>query len=480
MYLRSDIRKWVKFKAWRDYYLYLLSTRLPRSVYIFFCIICFLGLFIFATLAPRGLLNGDAAIYAQQIEAVSFGKRTIHIGYYPLGVAFKYITSLETDLALNILNGLLGALCAGVVLMISYTITGSVMAGFASSLTLLTHYTFVKNAVFAEVYVPQLFFFLLTVQFTLWDRPIIAGISFAWAFLVTPSTILSAPFILLTRPKKRFVFLWAITAALIVAIVISPYIHDFLFGGRGLLNSIEAGMSISKAVNKELKELKGFYFISFFIIVGWISMVASIQYRLFAIAISCLWLFPFIFGEKFGDVPVQLPLYSILAVVAGFGIEEVLMYPKKSLIKCVVVVLFVSGIIVSGTASYSRVVRISQKIDYYNLTVQMLSECAEPDFIAVGPWSRGILLEHYLFRNSYTGVWVNTEWLDGKWGEKHFDRGWEELRTAISDSNQIWLLRPDREDIETLLLDEGYKIFPFRDVAVADKALPNLCAEELK
>lgn len=457
--------------ALRDNFHRTLSTKLQRSVLAVLCIVCIFVFVVLATLAPRGLQNGDAALYAQQIEAVSLEKRTVHVGYYLLCIAFTHLTPLDMDFALNILNVLLGALCAAIVFSITYTINGRPITSFAAPIVLLTHYVFVNNAIFAEVYVPQLFFFLLSVQLTLWNRSIGAGLSFAFAFLVTPSTILSAPFILLLRPQKRFVLLWAITLVAVVTIAISFHINDFLYGERGLLMAMESRMSIKQALMKEFQELMGFSFIAVFIMGGLISMGASIKHRLFAISIVCLWLAQLVFGERFGDVPVQLPLYSIFAVVAAVGLDKILHHQKRPLFLATgAIIVFALGIVFSGAKSYSMALQTSRSINYYRDTVYNISQIAEPGFIAIGPWSQGILMEHYLFRKSYTGSWINTEWLDGKWSDKYKNKSWEQFRTAMSEGNQVWLLQTKREDINKLLLENGYKIKLFRDVSMAKKA----------
>jgi len=454
----------------RDSFLRTIGTKLPRPVLAVLCLISVLGFMILVVIAPRWLVSGDAAVFAQQIETLSLGSRTVHIGYYLLGVVFTRLVPLDLDFALNILNVLLGALCSGIVFSIAYTITGTFSAALASSVVLLTHYVFVENACFAEVLVPQLFFFLLSVQLVLWNRPIGAGLSFASAFLLTPSTILAVPFIVLLRPQRRFVLLWILASTLVVIVVLAPHMYDFLYGGRGILVALGHRTGTTQAVAKEIRELMGFSFFAVFIVVGLISLVASVRYRLFAVCLVCLWLPQFVFGEKFLDVPVQLPLYSMLAVLAGVGFDKVLHFPiRPRSVAAAGVILFALGLIVSGAVSYSRALRISRDIDSYQDTVHRMAETAEPDYIAIGGWSRGILFEHYLFRKSYTDVWINTDWLDGQWGEQCKNRSWERLRTALSEGKQIWLLEPPRKDIDTLLQKGGYKTVPFGDVYVANR-----------
>ncbi len=76
-----------------DAFLRTLHLRLPRSMFIAFLLISLVSFLFMAPFAPRGLVNGDAAVYAQQIEQRNIGIRTVHIGYHLLGILF---TSLQS------------------------------------------------------------------------------------------------------------------------------------------------------------------------------------------------------------------------------------------------------------------------------------------------------------------------------------------------------------------------------------------------
>lgn len=455
-----------KFMTLRDNFFGSIRTKPPRSVLMVSLFVSFFGFMILAPLAPSGFQNGDAAVYAQQIETLSLGIRTVHIGYYLLGVAFRHLMPLNLDFALNILNTLLGALSAGIIVFIAYTITGSRIAAVASPIVLMTHFVFVKEACFAEVYVPQLFFFLLTVLFALWNMPISAGLSFGLAFLITPSTILATPFILLLRPQKGFIFLWVSIFAVVGILGVSPHLHDYLFGSRGLIKALGSGMGRLSALMKEVRELSCFSFFNLFILTGIISLASSNNYRILAASLVFLWFFPFLFGEKFCDVPVQLPLYAVLSVVAGLGFDILWHWSRRvrPILPAVVAFMFAIGIAFSSTYSYSRTLRISRNVDYFKDTVRIISRSAESNFVVIGKWSRGILLEHYLYRKSYTGVWINTAWLDGKWGDEWQIKSRRDLNAAIAEGKEIWLLEGGRQDLFNLLLNNGYTITPSRGI----------------
>jgi len=442
-----------------------LAKTVPHCVMVAFLVVCVTLFLILAAVAPSGFRNGDAAVYAQQIEAGSFGKRTVHIGYYALGVLFTRMVPLDPDYALNILNALLGAFSAGIVLLIAYTITGRAVATFVAPIILVTCPVFVKESCGAEVYIPQLCLFLLSVLLVLWNRPIGAGVLFACAFFVTPSTILAAPFLVVLRPKGRFVVLWFVAFGLLSTAVIAPHSRDYFFGGRGLFAALGGGISRADALQKELRELGGFAFFWPFILAGMMTLAAAARQRLFAVSVLCLWFPGFLLGEKFADVPVQLPLYAILAVVAGAGVDRLLHCGRmRRLVATVALAVFILGAGFSGRRSYARFRESCREIEGYRDTVERISEVSKANFVAIGWWTRGILLEHYLFRRAYTGVWINAGCLYGKRGSRLQRKAWDQVRTAIEEGRDIWFLGRLRPDMERLLLENGYGIEIERDV----------------
>ncbi|MCX7012077.1 MAG: hypothetical protein NTW86_05840 [Candidatus Sumerlaeota bacterium] len=379
-------------------------------------IVSFLFLSAFA---PRGLANADAALYAQQIEGLNINDRTIHIGYYLLGIPFTRISPFDVDFSLNLMNALFGALCVGLVPLIAYTLTGRLIPSIAASVALATHCLFVYHSAFAEVYVPQLFFFLLTAQLILRDRPIGAGLAFGCAFLATPSTILAAPFVALLRPRWRSMSFFALSFLALVGAVLFPHVHDFLLEERGLLKAVSAGIGPTGAIKKEFADLMGFSLFLVFVAAGLIRLALRPDRRLFGAALVCLWLFPFVLGEKWADVPVQLPLYAALAATAGVGLAAWADFPwRRAVALGTAVAIFGLGMAVSGTKSYLYVSSVSAQIDSYRTNVHIIAEAAKPGYVVVGRWSRGIVFEHYLFRRANTGVWINSDWIDGIAGKR--------------------------------------------------------------
>lgn len=56
-----------------------------------------------------------------------------------------------------------------------------------------------------------------------------------------------------------------------------------------------------------------------FVVAGIIQVVRQKRLRTFGTAILSLWIINFLFGERFSDVLIQLPVYALLGVIGGLG-----------------------------------------------------------------------------------------------------------------------------------------------------------------
>jgi hypothetical protein len=205
---------------------------------------------LFSLITPNALINGDAALYQQQITHFDFSQRTIHLGYYLLGIPFIHFLPLPADYALNLMNCFLGALSIVLIFTIALTVSQNLLVAFVSSTLLLTNYIFVYNGVYAEVYMPQLFFFLLSFQLVLLQKAIPAGIAFALAFLITPSSLFGFPCLILLLRGKKQLFHFSAAAFLVISVPIAPHRTDYFLGGRGLLKAVQDQISIHHVLIK--------------------------------------------------------------------------------------------------------------------------------------------------------------------------------------------------------------------------------------
>jgi hypothetical protein len=150
----------------------------------------------------------------------------------------------------------------------------------------------------------------------------LTGISLALAILVTPSALLALPCFTLLRPDRRSLsrLYWTILAILAIAII--PHYRDYFFGNRGLITAATSPMNIVSAAIKEGYEvIFGLFLYVPFMLVGFVQMLKDRKLRIFSAFVICFWLFNFLFGERFSDVPTQLPLYAILCVISGLGVQ---------------------------------------------------------------------------------------------------------------------------------------------------------------
>jgi len=170
-------------------------------------------------------------------------------------------------------------------------------------------------------------------------------------------------------------------------------------------------------------------------------------------------------------VPVQLPLYAMLCVVSGLGLGTLLDFSQGGrLLRASTIFLFVFALLVSGSVTYLRLSKVTESIREYRDTVFLMHKTAEPNYLLVGDWSRGILFEHYIFRSSYTGRWINTDWLTGQWGEERKRQSWAQLQNWLAAKRQIWLLDTPMPEVASSLQKKRYTIRPFRNIYVASYA----------
>jgi len=298
-----------------------------------------IGFILFANLTPDALANGDAAVYAQQIENLDLSKRSVHIGYFLAGIAFTSLVPGPDDYVLNLMNGFFGAGTMSLIYLLTFSITRRHLLATVSTVLLTANYIFVSNTLYAEVYGPQTFFVVLAVLLWLLKRPVLTGLSLVLAIMIIPSSIFALPTFAILRPERHAIVLLAATIITILPITLltlSAYfsndIVDYLFGSRGIfevfvltLRGNSPGVNLASAFIKEGYEvLLGFFVFVPFVVTGLIRIITDRSLLAFAVAVFSLWLFTFGFGEKFSDVPVQLPTYALLCVVGGLGFGFIL------------------------------------------------------------------------------------------------------------------------------------------------------------
>ncbi len=458
----------------------------------------------YASVCTKALSNGDAAVYVQQMKNLNLGARSIHIGYYLLGAGFIRILPGSDDYAVNLMNCFLGALTVALVYFITLIICHKRLAALFSGLFLLTHYIFLENSIYAEVYTPQICFLVLALLLWLLDRPIIAGLSFALSLLITPSTIFALPLFFILRPRLRPLLLFCAVILAIAVAAILPVYRDYFFGGRGLLKATNVSVDIGRALRKEGGEVfSSLFFCIPFVVAGLLELFGRKRFRPLGIALLALWIVNLRFGEKFADVPVQLPTYVLLCLVGGLGVHLLLrvlkgrpyatilsaallsvlmviailikttgtlaevsrLLPKWFLItsvlcavSCMLVAMLpvlrriraqiilvgavVFAVSINGFVAFSKIAQLNKYHNGYRNSVIEVSNVTGPNYFLIGHWSQYILFEHYLFQESYTPYCdrINIRGLRRPAGGQKQSEAHKKLNEAIAARRQILLL----------------------------------------
>lgn len=497
--------------------------------------LCVLGFLAFWSLTPPTLASADAAVYAEQIEHGDFTSRPVHLGYYAIGAGWRRLVPVFDDHALNLLSGVAAALTLGLVFLLGRALTGDGPAAACGALALAVHHPFVDNATNAEVYMLQTLFLVLAAALWLRGRALGSGLAFAASALVTPASLLAAPGFALVRPRWRPLVRFGLVVALVLGAVLAPLAGDYLFGGRGLLRSAAEPFALMPALAKEAYEtVVGYFAFLPFVAIGAWRLARTPALRRYGLALVALWAAFLFAGEKFGDVPVQLPTYVLLAPVGALGVATLLraaesagaplarfrwallpaataMLPAglvaaarpqarplqalpAALPALVVLALalallgalaaarsarrrlpvaLVAGacLAVNGWLNVLLVQDHNRRTVEYRELVLASAAAARPDALAIGEWSRGILFNHHLGRPSYDQAWIDPEWLTGGWGPEREREAAARWRSALRDGREVWLLEPHPE-LASELSARGYALEPFGELVRAEPPAP--------
>ena len=305
-----------------------LDSRWERSVsarqaWLFFGAVALVATAWLMFWTPDALPNGDAAVYAQQIQQKDFSSRPVHLGYYLLMAGATGGQDAFSDLTYNRLHGLLGGLTVALLGWIAaYWVGGLRWAWWILPMT-LGHFTVVRNLVWAEVYGPQTCFLIASFLLMWKGRCVLAGFALAVAVLITPSSLFMVPALVLLRPDLRSFLQLGFAGGIPTLAAILPVYEEYFWGDRGLFKASGASLDFKTAVLKEGFEVL-FGVFGFFGVLAWAGWVMTkrVELRPFLAVFAAAWLPNFLFGEKFRDVPVQLTLWVLLIPVAVLGLRE--------------------------------------------------------------------------------------------------------------------------------------------------------------
>ncbi len=430
-----------------------------------------------STFAPEGLQNGDAVDYRERIERVELDDLTVHRGYFLLGIAFSRAWPGGGDRELNLLACACSAASLALAFAIGRRLTSSVLAAAFCAAATFAVPEFAANAAVAEVYSAQLALFLLGVFVLVRGRvanaehPVGAGLAFGAAALVTPSSALAAPAIVLLAKRPRTWVVVGVVAALVVAASALPSLGDWLHGRRGLLLATESSMSFAEALAKERRELGSTWVLLPFAAAAVLRARRDANARALVFAAPASWVVTFFAGERFDDVPAQLPTWTLLAIVTGVGFAEAIERAGTRRIARVAVITLGAALLAwPCVESVRELEHQERRAEKYKDLCAEIGLRASADSIPIGLWSRCVLFEHYRGRDRAHRELLSQPSLDGTHGAVVRAEEWRRLDAALAAGRQLWLVSTPAPEVAAAIERAGYAVRPFASVFVAERA----------
>lgn len=278
------------------------------------------------------LQNGDGAIYAEQIEHGDLSVRTTHVGYMLAGIIANKLLAFDTECNLNLMCLAFTSAGAVAAAAIVRRLGGTWTAAVIGCLVTMGLQPYLHGAVLAEVDGVAAALILTAVAHLMYGHPAAAGFAYGYAMLVTPLTSLSLPVLLAAHlgthrvrnsmPSRH----WGLLAFGIAALAVySPFVfhswHDYWEGGRGLLHAPRQPWNAEEQVARSIR-----FFSTTALPWIWLSLIGSIlvtRARSIALGTLMATAIAATAGERFLDVPVQLPQLCICAILAVLAIDKI-------------------------------------------------------------------------------------------------------------------------------------------------------------
>jgi hypothetical protein len=309
-----------------------LSTLPVRSG----AVLLFLVLFVAHLSLLRPLLqNGDSAVYNQQIDELDLNHRSTHVGYFTLGIVFNKLLPFGTDLNMNLMVLSVGFLGLAAVYSTTKLFSDSRLAASASVVLAFGLFSQVRGMLLSEVDGVSVAFVAMAFACFQRDAAWFAGLLFGFSVLVTP---LSGPLLALfvvtagvravvsfaaLRAQVRKLLAFGAFALLTYVPPVAILFQDYVYGPRGLLKAPRSAFSVPQRiaqswhfVSHELGYLLPLYAAG--------ALLCLLSPRLWragqpALALLVSMALMAVVGQRFSDVPVQLPnlvLFGMLPAIA--------------------------------------------------------------------------------------------------------------------------------------------------------------------
>lgn len=486
------------------------------------------ALAVYATMTTNVVINGDGALYADEITRGLLTTFPLHLGYYVLTFLFVQFAPFPAVLTLNLLNGFFGALTLVVVFRLALALTARTSVALVAALLLGVNYLFVFNAGFVEVYAAQTFFVLLAFQLWLSDHPLASGLAFAFAVVITPTSVLALLGIVILRPEPKPLLQFFSGLGVVCALSLIPDWQHYLFGERSVQAGAALPFVLSDAVFKETRELFFGMLVALPLVVGGIAVLwVNKPLRRFGIALFSIWLLTFRFAETTQDVPAQLVTYALLCGVAAMGIQmlesNAAVAPSRDVVfAAIAAVLVLLGVqlalgsrftqvstglqtaFTAQTLGFAALALVHARLDmrlqragvvvlvalgaaataYYTIPFmratlirelgdralyEQAASQAKPDAILIGSYETSMRFRYYGWHDTSNGRWLSSGMLLGR-GRTSAARQAEELarwKQFASEGRQVWVLS-NADELRDLLQAAGYRMEAFKSIFHAE------------
>lgn len=309
------------------------STERFAQVAVF---LCFLALFVVHASLLRPLLqNGDSAVYNVQIETHDLRDRSTHVGYFALGMLFNMLLPFGTDLNMNVMVLVVGFLGLAAVYATAKWLSGSRLIALTPVVLALGLPSQVRGMLLSEVDVVSVAFVAIAFACFVRGAALAAGLFFGFSVLVTP---LSGPLLMLfllyfkagragalraliAHARKLATF--GVAALLVYLPPVLIDYQDYVYGPRGLVHAPRSSMSVPQRIVHSVDFMRNElgYMLPLYAASLVLCLVSPRLWRAGQPALALLGSMALmaVVGERFGDVPVQLPNLVLLGALPAIA-----------------------------------------------------------------------------------------------------------------------------------------------------------------
>ncbi|HET7546034.1 MAG TPA: hypothetical protein VFK05_39465 [Polyangiaceae bacterium] len=369
----------------------------------------FLLLFVAHLALLRPLLqNGDSAVYNQQIAECDLAGRTTHVGYFVLGILFDRLLPFTTDLNMNVMVLLVGWLGLAALYATTARLTESRLAALATVPMALGLSAQLRGMLLSEVDGVSVAFVALSFACFQRGAALVAGFLFGFSLLVTP---LSGPLLTVfvvsaavrallnregLRQQVRSLLALAAGSLLVYLPPVAFFFRDYVYGSRGLLHAPRASASVPRRIAQSLDFITDQlgYMLPLYVVGALVCLASPRLWRAgqpaLALLLSVLLLA--VVGQRFQDVPVQLPNLVLLGMLPAiaFAISRAWLRVGLSVLFC--------GCLLNVKSSYQSLfsdLRRSQQQRELALEIRALSAPRAPILVGLSGFHESRMLERY-------------------------------------------------------------------------------------